>query len=170
MPYEKYQITREIGIDSGHRIPNHHSKCRNLHGHRYRILATLEGATAMTGSVEGMAGGMDFGFFKDEMMSVIDSYCDHALVLCESDPLINVLSKNVVKILLRSDEDYVVLEEKSTHCGKIYVMKQVPTAENLANHWYMRLAPRIEQRSQGAANLLKVRVFETPNCYADVGE
>ena len=30
-------ITKEIEIDAAHRVPNHKSKCRTFHGHRYRI-------------------------------------------------------------------------------------------------------------------------------------
>ena len=37
------ELTRRIGIDMGHRVPDHGSKCRNPHGHRYEILATCEG-------------------------------------------------------------------------------------------------------------------------------
>ncbi|MDG1445657.1 MAG: 6-carboxytetrahydropterin synthase, partial [Methylophilaceae bacterium] len=37
------EITTRLEFDSGHRIPNHNSQCRNLHGHRYVIEITLNG-------------------------------------------------------------------------------------------------------------------------------
>ena len=37
-------ITRKLEFDAGHRIPDHKSQCRNLHGHRYTLLITLVGA------------------------------------------------------------------------------------------------------------------------------
>ena len=37
-------ITRKLEFDAGHRIPDHNSQCRNLHGHRYTLLITLVGA------------------------------------------------------------------------------------------------------------------------------
>ena len=37
------QITRRLEFDAGHRIPDHQSQCRHLHGHRYAIEITLAG-------------------------------------------------------------------------------------------------------------------------------
>ncbi|MHB8760606.1 MAG: 6-pyruvoyl trahydropterin synthase family protein, partial [Thiobacillus sp.] len=34
-------ITRRLEFDAGHRIPNHGSQCRHLHGHRYALEITL---------------------------------------------------------------------------------------------------------------------------------
>ena len=36
-------ITRRLEFDAGHRIPDHKSQCRHLHGHRYAIEVTLSG-------------------------------------------------------------------------------------------------------------------------------
>ena len=36
-------ITRRLEFDAGHRIPDHRSQCRNLHGHRYVLEITLCG-------------------------------------------------------------------------------------------------------------------------------
>jgi 6-pyruvoyltetrahydropterin/6-carboxytetrahydropterin synthase len=166
----RFQITREIAIDAGHRIPNHHSKCRNLHGHRYVIQATLHGDVATSGSVEGMAGGMDFGFLKEEMLKTIDAGCDHALILYEKDPLLEKLLQIDVWTPEMNTQGYCIFLADQTICGKIYVIDRVPTAENLAFHWYGRLAPRVLARSNGAAWLMKLRVYETTNCYAEVGE
>ena len=37
------QITTRLEFDAGHRIPDHKSQCRNLHGHRYALEITLSG-------------------------------------------------------------------------------------------------------------------------------
>ncbi|WP_374209569.1 6-pyruvoyl trahydropterin synthase family protein [Sinorhizobium meliloti] len=50
--------------------------------------------------------------------------------------------------------------------GKTLLLASVPTAENLAKHWFNRLAPRVRFRSHNRANLLRVEVWETPNCMA----
>lgn len=144
----KFRITREIGIDAGHRVPNHHSKCKNIHGHRYTIQATVEGELAESGSVEGMAGGMDFGFIKEEMMKEIDEPCDHGLILWEQDP-------------------FRVPFLKDKFETKLYLIDAIPTAENLAKHWFLKLEPKIQYCSAGKASLVKLRVYETPNCWAD---
>jgi len=36
-------VEKEIGIDYGHRVPNHESKCFSPHGHRGRVIAVIEG-------------------------------------------------------------------------------------------------------------------------------
>ena len=54
------KIRRWVETDTGHRVPNHKSKCKNMHGHRYRWEVELEGeVVAHPGtSEEGML--MDF--------------------------------------------------------------------------------------------------------------
>src|SRR5438067_326907 len=37
------QATCEFHFCAAHRLPNHPGPCRNLHGHNYRLLVTVEG-------------------------------------------------------------------------------------------------------------------------------
>lgn len=162
----RHYICRRIEIDAGHRIPDHASKCKNLHGHRYEIWATCEGKLFEEGEQKGMV--LDFGFLKNEMVKEIDRWCDHGLILSWTDPY--------TKRLLSGDE-YEMCESwmKRDQCaginskdwGKLYFIGAVPTAENLAYHWYGKLKPRVLERTYGKATLVNVRVFETPNCYSD---
>jgi 6-pyruvoyltetrahydropterin/6-carboxytetrahydropterin synthase len=138
-------ITREIGIDAGHRVTNHGSKCRNLHGHRYTIQASCGGGLVESGPSEGMI--LDFGFLKEEMMLVIDSIFDHGFILWDQDPLAQC--------------------RPFMDSGKIILVPFVPTAENLARYWALLLQPRVILRSGGVARLARLRVYETPNCWAD---
>ena len=46
------RIRRWIETDTGHRVPNHKSKCCHLHGHRYRWEAEIEGDVV---DVEGVS-------------------------------------------------------------------------------------------------------------------
>lgn len=159
-------ITREIGIDTGHRVTYHGSKCKNLHGHRYRILATCKGPLYTAGEQEGMV--LDFGFLKEEMMREIDEPCDHGTVLWGKDPLMNVVAPNIAELAARKAEEhgyYPVLDDRSL-IGKLYVVPFVPTAENLAKHWFERLESRVAVRTDGQAELVIVKVWETPNCSA----
>ena len=163
-------ITREIGIDAAHRIPDHRSKCRNLHGHRYRIEATCAGPLAESGDQNGMV--LDFGFLKQEMMEVIDACCDHGLMIWVNDPLLaeflplEYRDNGAGRVELAeaiADEGQIVLQGKF---GKLIVLSIVPTAENLARHWYERLAGKVHERSFGRAKLHRMEVWETPNCRA----
>jgi len=164
---DKHLITREIGIDMGHRVTYHGSKCKNLHGHRYTIQATCEGELFKEGEQQGMV--LDFGFLKEEMMQQIDEPCDHGTTLWLEDPILrSVLTDEQFTMCVRginsAGKALLVLNEVFT---KLYVVPFVPTAENLAKHWFERLAPRVSNRTNGQAKLLKIKVWETPNCSAE---
>ena len=44
-------IKRFVETDTGHRVPNHKSKCKHMHGHRYRWEAVIEGDIIVKKSV-----------------------------------------------------------------------------------------------------------------------
>lgn len=166
-----FDIVREIGIDAGHRVTHHGSKCRNLHGHRYTIKAVVRGKLYESGQQQGMV--MDFGFLKEEMLDIIDGPCDHGLMLWAHDPLLRIMlgeenSNNPARynglVQAVAEEEWVL-----THIdpfGKVLVLKDVPTAENLARHWYYQLRPRVLERTDNCADLVQVQVWETPACMA----
>ena len=169
---QHHLITREIGIDMGHRVTYHGSKCRNLHGHRYTVHAICKGPLFASGEQQGMV--LDFGFLKEEMMNEIDSPCDHGTTLWVDDPLlqqfVDATQPDIKSIDIMADirkrvaaSGYCMINLKT---GKTYVVPFVPTAENLARHWFERLAPRVSQRTEGQASLAEIKVWETPNCSA----
>lgn len=141
---DRFRITRKIEIDAAHRVPDHGSKCQHVHGHRYVIEATCEGELAPVGEERGMV--MDFGFLKEVMVAHIHDRCDHAMILWQQDP--------------RFDKLYEI-------CGKVHVVPDTPTAENLAREWFRGVALGVEHRTGGRAQLTQIRVYETPNCWAD---
>jgi 6-pyruvoyltetrahydropterin/6-carboxytetrahydropterin synthase len=167
---DAYTITREIGIDSGHRVPTHGSKCRNLHGHRYTIEVTCQaGELQQEGEQTDMV--LDFGFLKEEMMAEIDRYCDHGFICWVRDHLVlealirdPVVRGNIIKEVL--DQGWSTYERKDMDGVKLYVVDFIPTAEKLAEHWFKRLSPRVQDRSEGLATVESVTVHETPNCQA----
>ena len=79
------KITRRLEFDAGHRIPNHASQCRHLHGHRYALEVTLEGQlVADSGAAdEGMV--LDFADVKRIANELIVSRWDHAFLAFEGD-------------------------------------------------------------------------------------
>lgn len=176
----KTKITKYIEIDAGHRVVSHDSKCRNVHGHRYKVEASCVGNLHTVGSQEGMV--LDFSFLKEELVNVVDRLCDHAFILYKEDtelvkaflPLYNIETH----IMDTSDcfsysteaiglNGYCVAKSIiSPVCGKIYLVDFTPTAENLAAHWYSLLAPAVERRSSGLALLTSIQVWETPTSTA----
>ena len=161
----KHQITRRIEIDAGHRIPLHESKCKNIHGHRYVIEATVKGELASDGAEAGMV--MDFGFIKAEMVAAIDRVYDHALILWRGDEVYKAMQKSGQAYgagggIVGQGYELVSM----VPYGNIVVLDVIPTAENLARVWFDALAPRIDRVSEGNAELDHIVVRETPNCSA----
>lgn len=168
---KRFTASRKISIDMAHRVPDHGSKCRNLHGHTYTVIATIGGALATYGEEKGMV--MDFGFLKELMMSEIDAHYDHGLCLYVNDPVLSrLLGPEYAEIKERVEATgaaYLTDCDNVFGAGKLAVVTEVPTAENLAAIWFNALGPLVFVRSEQRAMLSNIRVWETPNCYADFG-
>ncbi len=163
-----YTMSREIGIDAGHRVPTHGSKCRHLHGHRYTIQAICR-SEALQDTGEQTAMVLDFGFLKEEMMANIDLDCDHGLILYAGDELVEQFINDdylyhAIDIMKRVG--FVNIPAEYASVGKMYLIPDIPTAEVLAKHWFYRLQGRVSERSSRLATLVAVKVWETPNCWA----
>lgn len=142
-------ITRRLEFDAGHRIPNHLGQCVNLHGHRYVLELTLCGTiNEHHGDAdEGMV--MDFGQIKTIATQHLVNQWDHAfLVYREDKPVLDFLS--------------------SLPAHKTVVLDSVPTVENLAQAAYHILAPLFSNTFAKQMYLERVRLYETPNCWAEV--
>ena len=141
-------VTRRIEFDAGHRLPNHKSQCRNIHGHRYALEVTLSAQIIHEegSSDDGMV--MDFGDIKTVAQEKITSVWDHAFLVYRGD-----------KVMV----DF--LAAISGH--KTVVLDVVPTAENLAQVAYDTLKDAYRDRFGHALTLQRVRLYETPNCWAD---
>lgn len=170
---ERYAVTRTLGIDAGHRIMTHGSKCRSLHGHRYEIEVTCE-APVLHDHGEQTDMVVDFSFIKEEMLRHIDEACDHGFIACARDEELlemfrpsNVLLTDWLarmQAALAADGWWQTVETRLA--TKLYVVPFQPTAECLARHWFGRLEEPIRRRSDAQATLTQVKVWETPNCFA----
>ena len=142
------QITRRLEFDAGHRIPNHTSQCRHLHGHRYAIEITLSGDIINTeGSPEqGMV--MDYSEVKRIAKEQLVDAWDHAFLVYR--------------------DDRVVLDFLQTLPGHRTVVLDVPpTAENLAAVAFGLLDNAYRKTCGNHLRLERVRIYETPNNWAD---
>lgn len=141
-------ITRRLEFDAGHRIPSHHSKCRHLHGHRYAIEVTLSGSiiTEAGAAEQGMV--MDYSEVKRIANAALVDLWDHAFLVYRQD--LDVLQ------FLQSLDDH-----------KTIVLDTPPTAENLALTAFRILDAAYRDTYGNHLRLEQVRLFETPNCWAD---
>jgi len=168
-------ITKEIGIDAAHRVPLHQSKCRSMHGHRYVIYMEISGELFQEGPQSNMV--LDYGFMKDLMMTYIDAYCDHGIILASDDEKFLTMAHN--KNLNEITDWFCTIQESikqtgfwagETLFGKTYIINGAPTAENLAQHWFKRLAPAVLKATNGQAKLTAIIVKETPTSIATYQE
>lgn len=145
---EECIITRRIEFDAGHRIPQHASKCRNIHGHRYVMLVKVRGPILTNNAADnGMV--MDFGVIKQIAMQRVGEPWDHAFLVWNKDQaVIDALE---------------AIEKVDHHPLKVIYTWHVPTAENLARLAFELLAPAINKTG---LVLHQIELFETPNCSA----
>src|SRR6478672_9438753 len=78
-------ITRKLEFDAGHRIPDHQSQCRNLHGHRYVIEITLVGEVVQQEGRSDNGMIMDFSDVKALAKTHLVDPWDHAFLVYEND-------------------------------------------------------------------------------------
>ena len=142
------EITTRLEFDSGHRIPNHKSQCRNLHGHRYVIEITLGGDIIQNeqASEDGMV--MDFSDVKRIARESVVDVWDHAFIVYKND--------QVVLDFLNTLPDH-----------KTVVFETVPTAENMAAEAFRILKNRYQDTYGNQLTLSRVRLYETPNSWAE---
>jgi 6-pyruvoyltetrahydropterin/6-carboxytetrahydropterin synthase len=142
------QITRRLEFDAGHRIPNHNSQCKHLHGHRYAIEITLSGEVITTEGASEQGMVMDFSDVKRIAKERVVDAWDHAFLVYRGDK--------------------VVLDFLDTLPGhKTVVLNVIPTAENLAKVAFDLLLDAYRDTFGNHLQLERVRLFETPNNWAD---
>lgn len=131
-----YQLTTEHSFDSAHFLAGYDGKCGNLHGHRWRVLLTVQSETLREDRQQkGMC--VDFAELKKDLRTELDAL-DHVLIIEQGS-----LRENTMKAL--QEEKFQVVE-----------MPFRPTAENFARYFY-------ELFTLKGYPVAKVEVYETPN-------
>ena len=142
------RIRRFVETDTGHRVPNHKSKCRHMHGHRYRFEAEIEGDVVDASGVseEGML--MDFSDVNSILMTHVHDIIDHAFVVYEGD----MLARSACELMGDGHRTVVV--------------PFIPTAENLAKWAFEQVEPHIKTSYGNKLRLVAMHVRETPKSTA----
>lgn len=131
-----YQLTTEHSFDSAHFFAGYDGKCGNLHGHRWRVLLTVQSETLREDRQQkGMC--VDFAELKKDLRTELDAL-DHVLIIEQGS-----LRESTMKAL--QEEKFQVVE-----------MPFRPTAENFARYFY-------ELFTLKGYPVAKVEVYETPN-------
>ncbi len=131
-----FYIKSEDSFDAAHFLKDYEGKCRNVHGHRWRVLAEIQGEQL---SEERQTRGMLFDF--SELKGLLKSLCDaldHSLIYEKGS--------------LREK----TLEALTEEGFKMNEVPFRPTAENFARYFYKK----IEEKGY---RVHRVEVYETPN-------
>ena len=135
------QCTRRLEFDAGHRVVRHESKCRHVHGHRYRADITVSAS-----DLDLLGRVIDFSVIKEKVGRWIDDNLDHCYIMHPKDPI------------------GLQIEKAGS---KVYKMPHAisnPTAENIAR----LIAFEADHLLKDAeVEVIHVRLYETPNCWAD---
>lgn len=134
--------TRKLEFDAAHRVLRHESKCAHLHGHRYVVEITCEAP-----ELDSVGRVIDFGVIKDVIGTWLDEEWDHGTI-------INALDEELLAWCVRNRQKRLTIDGE-------------PTAENIAAV-ILGYAEDELAKIQPDLRVSKVRVWETPNCYAEV--
>jgi 6-pyruvoyltetrahydropterin/6-carboxytetrahydropterin synthase len=138
----KISAVRILKFDAGHRVCNHESKCRTLHGHEYKAHIYAE-----ADQLDSLGRIIDFSVIKEKVGSWIDLHWDHNMILWEND--INL-----------------PLIQQCDGLKAVYVTKYNPTAENMAQDLIQNICPKLLKGT--GITIAKIRLYETTNCYVEV--
>lgn len=131
-------VTKTVSFDAAHLLTGHGGQCKNLHGHTYKVVVELGGNTP--GQPDDMV--MDFKELKAVLQEEIVASCDHAFLYDTTSEVEADIAKTLEKHGLRT-----------------YPLKYRSTSENLARHFFEKIAAR-------GLPVTAVSISETPESCA----
>ena len=133
-----YTATKEFNFEAAHMLDGHTGKCKNLHGHNYKVLVTMSAAR-----LNEMDMVKDFYDINQLAKSLFDEF-DHAFIY----------NTNAA-----DDFEHEIATLCKTHGRKVKQLYFRATAENMAELFYKTL-------KTNCPLVTKVTVYETPTSYA----
>ncbi|HSP88210.1 MAG TPA: 6-carboxytetrahydropterin synthase QueD [Ignavibacteriaceae bacterium] len=131
------KIAKEFKWEMGHRLPEHFDKCKNIHGHSYKMIVELEGEVLESGMV------LDYYDLKKIINPIVEKL-DHSFMVYKED-------KEIISFLEKMKSKMVVVEFQSTveNICKYFLneIKKISLPENI--------------------NKVLVRIYETADDYAE---
>ena len=130
----------------GHRVLNHRSVCKGIHGHRYKIEICASGDLVSEPGVseEGMV--LDFADIKQISLDFIQKNLDHGFMVWEKD-----------------EELLKFFNESTGH--KPVIVPFTPTAENIAEYIFFKLKNKFQDVYKTGLHLHSVKLWETPTSF-----
>ena len=139
------RITKQFTFETGHALYGYDGKCRNVHGHSYKLSVTVIGTPIPdSGNVKfGMV--IDFSDLKKIVKEEIVDVFDHATVFNKNTPHLELANE------LQSRGHHVILVDYQ------------PTSENMV----IDFSEKIKQRLPQAIELHSLKLQETETSFAE---
>jgi 6-pyruvoyltetrahydropterin/6-carboxytetrahydropterin synthase len=139
------RITKQFTFETGHALYGYDGKCKNVHGHSYKLSVTVIGKPITDpGNVKfGMV--IDFGDLKKIVKEEIVDIFDHATVFNKNTPHVELAHE---------------LKDRGHH---VILVDYQPTSENMV----IDFAQKIKKRLPASISLHSLRLQETETSYAE---
>ena len=125
------RVTKEFYFETGHALYGYDGKCKNVHGHSYKLAVTVIGKPISDTSHVKFGMVIDFGDLKKIVKSEIVDKFDHATVFNKNTPhieLANELKQRGHNVIL---VDYQPTSEMMLIDFAAIIKKQLPTTIKL---------------------------------------
>ena len=141
----KIRITKQFTFETGHALYGYDGKCKNVHGHSYKLSVTVIGAPISDRNNTKFGMVIDFSDLKKIVKEDIVDVFDHATVFNETTPHIELAKE------LKSRGHEVILVDYQ------------PTSENMV----IDFAAKIKRRLPASITLHSLRLQETETSFAE---
>lgn len=139
------RITKQFTFETGHALYGYDGKCRNVHGHSYKLSVTVIGSPISDSSNVKFGMVIDFSDLKKIVQEEIVSQFDHATVFNKNTPHVELAKE---------------LENRGHH---VILVDYQPTSENMV----IDFSERIKNRLPENISLHSLRLQETDSSFAE---
>jgi 6-pyruvoyltetrahydropterin/6-carboxytetrahydropterin synthase len=102
---KRVMVSKEFTFDAAHHLHCYEGKCKNLHGHTYKVVFGI------SGYVNEIGLAIDFGDIKEIWKQEIEIYLDHRY-LNETLPPMNTTAENMVVWIFEKMEEALQQDER----------------------------------------------------------
>ena len=141
----KIRITKQFSFETGHALYGYDGKCKNVHGHSYKLSVTVSGTPILDASHVKFGMVIDFGDLKKIVKEEIVDQFDHATVFNQNTPHVELANE------LKNRGHHVILVDYQ------------PTSENMV----IDFAERIKNRLPIDVELHSLKLQETESSFAE---
>lgn len=139
------RITKQFTFETGHALYGYDGKCKNVHGHSYKLSVTVIGKPITDTSNVKFGMVIDFSDLKKIVKEEIVDIFDHATVFNQNTPHIELAAE------LKNRGHHVILVEYQ------------PTSENMV----IDFAKKIKSRLPKDIQLHSLKLQETETSFAE---